>query len=62
MKKFKEKLKIYEKMKTKSASITKSSNLTTIKKIIKPKEKVRCFNCGELDHKSTAGENKNKGI
>ena len=58
---FKEKLKIYEKIRTKSAATNKSSNLSTVKKIMKSKEEVRCFNCGELGHKSTTCENKNKG-
>ncbi|XP_067204182.1 uncharacterized protein [Linepithema humile] len=61
MKEFKEKLKIYEKVKTKSAGINKASNLITGKKTMKPKEEVRCFNCGELGHKSTMCESKNKG-
>lgn len=57
--KFKEKLKIYKKMKTKSVGTTKLSNLTTIK-IMKPKEEIRCFNCSKLSHKSITCENKNK--
>lgn len=58
-KKFKEKLKIYEKIRAKNIGINKLSNSTTSKKT-KPKE-VRCFNCGEIDHKSTTCENKSKG-
>ena len=60
VKDFKEKLKIYEKLKTKNANVNKSSNPTS-KKITKPKEEIRCFNCGDLGHKSTMCDNKSKG-
>lgn len=58
---FKEKLKAYEKMRTKSTSNSKLPNSTVIKKT-KQKEEIRCFNCGEIGHKSTACENKSKDV
>lgn len=57
---FKEKLKIYEKIRTKSAATSKSLNSPTVEKIMKLKEEVRCFNCDELSHKSRTCKNKNK--
>lgn len=57
---FKEKLKIYEKIRTKNSSSNMSSNAAIVKKT-KPKEEVRCYNCGEIGHKSTTCENKNEG-
>lgn len=60
IKEFKEKLKVCEMMRTKSSSVSKASNPTLIKKA-KPKEEIRCFNCGEVGHKSMVCENKNKG-
>ncbi|KAL6421503.1 hypothetical protein ACFW04_011251 [Cataglyphis niger] len=54
------KLKVYEKMKTRNISINKSSSSTTNKKTIS-KEEIRCFNCGELDHRSTTCQNESKG-
>ncbi|KYQ59576.1 hypothetical protein ALC60_01402 [Trachymyrmex zeteki] len=59
-KEFKEKLKVYEKMRMKTTSVTKSANAAANKKV-KPKEDVRCFNCGEIGHRSTMCDSKSKG-
>lgn len=61
IKEFKEKLRTYEKMKTRSTATSKASNATASKKAVKPKEEVRCFNCGEIGYKSTTCDNKSKG-
>jgi len=58
MKEFKEKLKTYEKIRTRT---NKSSNANTNKKIRPTKEETRCFNCGEMGHRSIACENRSKG-
>lgn len=59
IKEFKEKLKIYEKMRIKNVSTSRSANISTVKK--RPKDEIRCYNCGETGHKSTSCENKSKG-
>lgn len=58
---FKEKLKIYERMKTKISSSSKPLS-TAVSKKAKPKEDVRCYNCGAMGHRSTECESKSKGV
>lgn len=59
-KEFKEKQKIYEKIKSKTSSSNKPSMATNKK--IKLKEDVRCYNCGAIDYKSTECNSKSKGV
>lgn len=66
-KEFKEKLKIYEKMKAKISSNSKFTNASVNKKMTRLKEErsrddVRCFNCGVLGHKSSDCNSKSKDV
>lgn len=54
-------MKIYEKMRAKDTNTNRSLNSATNKKKKPTKEEVRCFNCGEIGHKSTTCDSKNKG-
>lgn len=60
MKQFKDKLKIYDRMRVTTLNLNKATNQVVAKQV-KTNEDTRCYNCGTKGHRSTDCSSKSKG-